>query len=113
MSHGDHGNNISLPYGDQTFIYRFFASAAFPPNGSNWGNWSDPRFDALLDRAYRTFDPEESDRLIGEAHAILVDEAAWLYIVHDLNPRALSPKVQGFVPAQSWFQDFTQVTVAK
>jgi peptide/nickel transport system substrate-binding protein len=112
MSHGDHGNNISLPYGDQSFIYRFFDSAAFPPNGANWGNWSDPRVDALLDRAFRNFDQAESDRLVGEAHALLVDEAAWLYIVHDLNPRALSPRVTGFVPAQSWFQDFTHVTVA-
>jgi peptide/nickel transport system substrate-binding protein len=113
MSHGSVGNNISLPYGDQTFIYRFFHSAAFPPNGANWGNWSDPRVDGLLDRAFRVFDEAERDRLIGEAHALLVDEAAWLYIVHDLNPRALSPQVKGFVPAQSWFQDFTQLTVSK
>jgi len=31
--------------------------------------------------------------------------------VHDLNPRALSRKVQGFVQAQSWFQDLTPVSV--
>jgi peptide/nickel transport system substrate-binding protein len=30
-------------------------------------------------------------------------------INHDLNPRAMSPKVKGFRPAQSWFQDFTSV----
>jgi hypothetical protein len=28
-----------------------------------------------------------------------------------LNPRAMSAKVKGFQPAQSWYQDFTQVTV--
>jgi peptide/nickel transport system substrate-binding protein len=34
-----------------------------------------------------------------------------IFVVHDLNPRALSPKVQGFVQAQSWFQDLTSVSV--
>jgi len=43
--------------------------------------------------------------------AIVVDEAAWPFIVHGLNPRAMSPKVKGFQPAQSWDQDFTKVTV--
>jgi hypothetical protein len=35
-----------------------------------------------------------------------------LYIVHDLNPRALSPKLSGFVQAQSWFLDLTPIVVS-
>jgi len=31
--------------------------------------------------------------------------------VHDLNPRAMSKRVQGFVSAQSWFLDLTTVSV--
>ena len=50
--------------------------------------------------------------LLHKAHAIVVDEAPWLYIVHDLNPRAMNKKVTGFKPAQSWSQDFTQITMA-
>jgi ABC-type transport system substrate-binding protein len=53
------------------------------------------------------------DRLLAQAHEIIVEEAPWVFIVHDLNPRALSPKVQGFVQAQSWFQDLTPVWVQK
>ena len=34
-----------------------------------------------------------------------------IFIVHDLNPRAMWPKVEGFVQAQSWFQDLTPVSV--
>lgn len=34
-----------------------------------------------------------------------------VFIVHDLNPRALSPKLSGFVQAQSWFQDLTPIVV--
>jgi ABC-type transport system substrate-binding protein len=113
MSRGDHAVNISLPFGDPTLAFRFFHSGAMPPNGSNWGNYSNPKVDKALDEAFLAFDPAERDKLIGEAHAELVNDAAWLYIVHDLNPRAMTKKVKGFVPAQSWFQDLTHVTVEK
>jgi hypothetical protein len=36
---------------------------------------------------------------------------ALLYIVHDLTPRAMSPKVKGFVSPQSWFVDLTLISV--
>ena len=60
--------------------------------------------------AQQSFDSEQQIELLVQAHAIVVDEAAWAFIVHDLNPRAMSPKVKGFQPAQSWYQDFTKVT---
>jgi peptide/nickel transport system substrate-binding protein len=34
-----------------------------------------------------------------------------VFIVHDLNPRALSPRVQGYKQAESWYQDFTQLSI--
>ena len=34
-----------------------------------------------------------------------------VWIAHDLNPRAMSPKVQDFVQAQNWFQDLTPVSM--
>ena len=84
-----------------------------PPNGSNWANYSNPKVDKALDDALLAFDPVERDKLMAEAHTELVNDAAWAFIVHDLNPRAMSKKVRGFVPVQSWFQDLTQVTVEK
>ena len=36
----------------------------------------------------------------------------WVWVVHDLNPRALAPGVKGFVSAQAWVQDLTPVSVA-
>jgi peptide/nickel transport system substrate-binding protein len=42
----------------------------------------------------------------------VVEDAGRVFIVHDLNPRALSPRVKGFVQAQSWFQDLTPISVA-
>ncbi|MNL60690.1 hypothetical protein D3C87_1845260 [compost metagenome] len=63
--------------------------------------------------AQTEFDEEKQLDLLAKAHAIIVDEAPWLFIVHDLNPRAMSKKVQGFSPAQSWSQDFTTISMAK
>ena len=111
QSHGDNAMNSSIPYTEVTFLYRFFHSSMMPPTGSNWAHYSNPETDKLLDQAFATFDLVERDKLLGQAHANIVDDAAWLFVVHDLNPRAMSPKVTGFVQAQSWYQDFTQVTI--
>jgi peptide/nickel transport system substrate-binding protein len=111
-SHGVDGINNSLGYTDPSTLYRLFASASFPPASTNWGHFSNARFDELATRAQASFDVAEQTRLLAEAHAILVDEAAWLFICHDLNPRAMSKRVQNFHPAQSWSQDFTQITMA-
>jgi hypothetical protein len=43
------------------------------------------------------------------AHDLIVDEVPWVWIVHDLNPRAMSAKVKGFRPAERRFPDFTGV----
>jgi peptide/nickel transport system substrate-binding protein len=44
-------------------------------------------------------------------HTRIVDQAWLIFICHDLNPRALSPKVKGFVQAQSWSQDLTPIEI--
>jgi peptide/nickel transport system substrate-binding protein len=110
-SHNDDALNNSLGFSDPSVMPRYFSKASFAPNGINWGHFHDDRVEELLTKAQEAFDTAERDRLLAQAHAIVVDEAPWLFIVHDLNPRALSPKVKGFQPAQSWYQDFTQLTV--
>jgi ABC-type transport system substrate-binding protein len=103
--------NHGLPISDPTQLFLNFHSAGFPPNGSNWSLYKNPKVDELLDKAFETFEPGPRDALIAQAHALIVDDAPWVFIVHDLNPRALSPRVKNFKQAQSWYQDFTQVTV--
>jgi peptide/nickel transport system substrate-binding protein len=44
-------------------------------------------------------------------HEIAVEDAARILVVHDLNPRALSMRVLGFVQARSWHQELTQIVV--
>jgi ABC-type transport system substrate-binding protein len=89
------------------------AAASFEPvpTGFNWGRYSDPKADALATQARTTFDPVEQDKVLAALHTHIVDQAMWIWMVHDLNPRATSPKVKGFVQAQSWLQDLTPVEI--
>ena len=111
VARGADALNNSLGFSDPVAMFRYFSTTSFSPNGINWGHYADPRVDDLLTQAQHSFDSEQQIELLGQAHGIVVDEAAWAFIVHDLNPRAMSPKVRGFQPAQSWYQDFTKVTV--
>ena len=47
-----------------------------------------------------------------KAHEVAVKGSARIFIVDDLNPRALSPRLKGFVQAQSWYQDLTPIVVS-
>jgi len=112
QSHGDDGINISLSFTDPSSMFRYYATDSFSPVNYNWGHWSNAEATGLLRKAQATFNPAEQLSLLQQAHAIVVDEAPWLFIVHDLNPSALSPKVTNFHPAQRWYQDFTQISMA-
>jgi ABC-type transport system substrate-binding protein len=113
-SRGADGTNVSFAWLDPfSGIYRFMHSSMVPPNGFNWGFFSDPKYDAVLDQARATFDTKEQDALIAKAHTMVVDDATWLWVAHDVGPRAMSPKVKGFVQARNWFQDLTPVSVDK
>jgi len=108
------GMNFSLaPVEPHGALVIHFHSASVPPNGVNISPYINPEVDRLLDAAGAAFAPPERDRLLAQAHEIIVEDAARVFIVHDLNPRAMSPKVKGFVQAQSWFQDLTPVWVEK
>jgi ABC-type transport system substrate-binding protein len=68
--------------------------------------------DAMMTKVYTTFDPAAQTAVLIAIEEKIVNEALFLFVAHDLNPRALSPKVHGFVQAQSWFQDLTPITVS-
>jgi peptide/nickel transport system substrate-binding protein len=111
-AHGDQGVNISLSWVDPGAMFRYYDSKSYSPHGFNWGHWSMPEVDKLLEAAQATVDPTLQTKLLGQAHSLVVDNAAWLFIVHDLNPRAMAANVTGFKPAQSWFVDLTGITMS-
>ena len=92
-------------------ILRTASKKFWTPNGANWGHYYSPEAEALIDQAFNEFDPAARLKVLTNLHEKLTEDAFMLFVVHDLNPRALSPKVHGFVQAQNWFQDMTPITV--
>ncbi len=101
--------NISLHSSDPSAMGRWFFSPNFTPKGSNAGHWKDAAFDAAFTALETETDAAKRDALTRTAQARLVDGAPWLWVVHDLNPRAMSKRVTGFVSPQSWFIDLSRV----
>src|ERR1700710_1723730 len=87
-------NNIAYVTSDPLYaIVRFFDSRQVAPVGVNWGGYKNPKVDALIDEAKRSFDVAKQDELLAQAHALIVDDAVLGWGVHDTNPHALSPKI--------------------
>jgi peptide/nickel transport system substrate-binding protein len=109
--HGAMALNVSSPSSDVGIMARYFSSANFSPNGFNFEQWKDDKFDAALTTLSAASDAATIDASYRTANERLVDNPPWLFIVHDLNPRAMTKRVQGFVSAQSWFLDLTLVSL--
>jgi peptide/nickel transport system substrate-binding protein len=106
------GINISRATQDPSYgLLRFTMKQQWAPAGGNWGWYFNQEAEDLIAEAMRTFDDEPRDFLLSKVHELASRDAIMLFVVHDLNPRALSPKLKGFVQAQSWFQDMTPIVV--
>ncbi len=103
--------NISSPSSDPGILARYFAAASFSPNGFNFEQWKDDAFETALQDLANSTDSPAIAAAYRKAHERLVDNPPWLFIVHDLNPRAMSPKINGFVSPQSWFLDLTTISM--
>ena len=84
----------------------------FQTNGGlNTQAYSNPEVDRLLKQAQESFDFAEQDRLLGEVHEIVIDDAPYVFIVHDLNPRVLNTRVKGYVQDRSWFTNLQDLWI--
>jgi ABC-type transport system substrate-binding protein len=105
--------NVTYAAMDPYFaLVRFLQSSMAPPVSYNWGYINNPKFDELVTKARQTFDAAERDKALAELHAASVDDAAFLYVAHDVAPRAMSPKIKNVVQPKSWFVDFSPITMA-
>jgi peptide/nickel transport system substrate-binding protein len=104
--------NISYGWADpySTFM-RLLKSDLVPPAGGNFGFHSDPGLDAMMEEAFNTFDPEKRDEVLARLHTEVVDRALFLFVGHDMNPRAMHRRVRNFTQARSWSQDLAPVTL--
>ena len=102
--------NVSLPpESDISTMAIFTRPSAMPPAGLSWTGWKSEVYENDFRKIEESTDPSEILGLTQDAHANFVDTAPWAFFVHDLNPRAMTAKVKGFIGAQSWFMDFSQL----
>ncbi|MGI4941534.1 MAG: ABC transporter substrate-binding protein, partial [Janthinobacterium lividum] len=107
------GINISRGLSDPfSGLIRHVWTPQWAPAGSNWGHYSSPKVDALVEGINAEFDAAKRTVLLTRLHEAMNEDAVMIWVVHDLNPRALAPSLHGFKQAQSWYQDLTPITVS-
>ena len=111
-ANGSDAINVSFAAMDPFFaIVRFASTKTFPPTSNNWGYFGNAEIDGLIKDARTTFTPVERDAALAKLHARVVEEAPFVWIAHDVGPRAMSPKVKGVVQPKSWFIDIATMSM--
>jgi len=99
--------NISLGFVFLSLWNTFFSSTS----PVNVGRLDDPKVDALLNQAKAQLDTAQRDQIYTQLNGQLEQDAPWLLVVNDLNPRVLAGNVHGFAMPRSWFIDLTKTWV--
>jgi ABC-type transport system substrate-binding protein len=111
-ANGAHAINVSFAAMDPFFaMVRFTSTKTFPPVSNNWGYFGNDEFDKLIADARTSFDDTARDAALARLHARVVEEAPFVWIAHDVGPRAMSAKVKGVVQPKSWFIDIAPMSV--
>jgi peptide/nickel transport system substrate-binding protein len=111
-ANGAHAINVSFAAMDPFFaMVRFTSTKTFPPVSNNWGYFGNDEFDKLIADARNTFEDKQRDAALAKLHARIVEESPFLWIAHDVGPRAISAKVKGVVQPRSWFIDIATMTM--
>jgi peptide/nickel transport system substrate-binding protein len=111
-ANGANAVNISFAAMDPFFaMVRFVSTKAFPPVSNNWGYYGNADIDKLVADARTSFDEKSRDAALAKLHAHIVDDAPFVWIAHDVGPRALSAKIKNVVQPKSWFIDIATMTM--
>ena len=77
-------------------MYPLLHSSQWTPNGPNRALYKNDAFDRLLTEARHTTDQAKRATLYKQAQRILVEDAPWIFIDHEIQIAALAKRVQGF-----------------
>ena len=111
-ANGANATNVSFAAMDPFFaMVRFASTKTFPPVSNNWGYYGNEEVDKLIANARTTFDDKARDAALAKLHARIVEDAAFVWIAHDVGPRAMSAKVKGVVQPRSWFIDIATMSM--
>lgn len=111
-ANGSNAINVSYAAMDPFFaMVRFTSTKTFPPVSNNWGYFGNDEFDKLIADARTSFEEKARDAALAKLHARIVEEAPFVWIAHDVGPRAMNAKVQGVVQPRSWFIDIATMSI--
>lgn len=111
-ANGATATNVSFSAMDPFFgMVRFTSTKTFPPVSNNWGLFGNPEFDGLIQTARTTFDEKQRDVALAALHTRIVEEAPFIWVAHDVGPRAMSKKVKGVVQPKNWFIDIAPMSI--
>jgi len=84
-----------------------------PPNGVNFGFYSNPEVDDLIDQALASTDAAEQADLFSQADAIAGEDGAYIPTVQQKNYFIWGSKIGGFLPdvASSFYPDFGSIYI--
>jgi peptide/nickel transport system substrate-binding protein len=85
---------LATPY---DYMWSIFDTGAQASNGYNWGYYSNPKLDKLLDAASAEPDDAKRAAMYGEAQKVLVEESPALYVYEKNYRLPMSDKLEGFV----------------
>lgn len=109
---GANATNVTFAAMDPFFaMIRFVTRQTNPPASNNWGFFNSDEFDQLAATARSTFDDAGRDSALAALHKRIVEEAPFLWVAHDVGPRAMSPRVTGVVQPRSWFIDIAPMDI--
>jgi len=77
------------------YMFLYFHSNNFPP-GNNFAYYSNPKVDALIDKAQVTVDSEKQKALLVEAQKIIAEDSVDLCLDHEKFFFIMKPYVKGF-----------------
>jgi oligopeptide transport system substrate-binding protein len=63
----------------------------------NYGRYSNPKYDSLIDQSDRTADPVRRGILLQEAEQITLDDVAYAPVFHNTLRMLISPEVKGWI----------------
>ena len=111
-ANGANATNVSFAAMDPFFaMVRFVSTKAFPPVSNNWGYYGNAEVDKLVADARTSFEEKPRDAALARLHAYIVEDAPFVWVAHDVGPRAISAKVKNVVQPRSWFIDIATMTM--
>jgi peptide/nickel transport system substrate-binding protein len=72
---------------------RFFTSTFGPPNGVNFGFYSNPAVDAGIAEAGKTVDRAQRLKKYQDLNRMVTEDAAWLFLYHPIEARVATSKL--------------------